>query len=136
MCEVEDAPNMWREIGDRETGKIRPNLLANRIKWNRIGRLQLSDHKDIVTPHRGSINSLQVGTPPTPPPSFHIHLSHCSLLVPFELKDVYACVRVSLEALSWCRESQCYFYFYFLFYFFTRNFRAVPVLSVLIMESG
>lgn len=60
VCEVEDAPKMWREIGDRETGKIRPNLLANRIKWNRIERLQLSDHKDIVTPHRGSINSLQV----------------------------------------------------------------------------
>ncbi|KAF3446550.1 hypothetical protein FNV43_RR11730 [Rhamnella rubrinervis] len=51
---------MWREIGDRETGKIRPNLFANRIKWNRIERLQLSDHKEIVTPHRGSINSLQV----------------------------------------------------------------------------
>ncbi|XP_015900490.1 WD repeat-containing protein ATCSA-1 isoform X2 [Ziziphus jujuba] len=51
---------MWREIGDRETGKIRPNLFANRIKWNRTERLQLSNHKDIVSPHKGSINSLQV----------------------------------------------------------------------------
>ncbi|KAL5559176.1 hypothetical protein UlMin_035387 [Ulmus minor] len=51
---------MWREIGDREAGKIRPNLFSNRVKWNRIKSLQLSNHKDIVSAHRGSINSLQV----------------------------------------------------------------------------
>ncbi|KAG2698981.1 hypothetical protein I3760_07G172400 [Carya illinoinensis] len=51
---------MWKEIGDREAGKLRPRLFANRIKSNRVGTLQLSNHKDIVSPHRGSINSLQV----------------------------------------------------------------------------
>ncbi|KAF5456106.1 hypothetical protein F2P56_025617 [Juglans regia] len=51
---------MWKEIGDREAGKLRPRLFANRIKSNRVRTLQLSNHKDIVSPHRGSINSLQV----------------------------------------------------------------------------
>ncbi|XP_062163173.1 WD repeat-containing protein ATCSA-1 isoform X1 [Alnus glutinosa] len=51
---------MWKEIGDREAGKLRPKSFASRIKSNRIGTLQLSNHKDIVSPHRGSINSLQV----------------------------------------------------------------------------
>ncbi|PON72952.1 Guanine nucleotide-binding protein, beta subunit [Parasponia andersonii] len=51
---------MWREIGDREEGKTRPNLFANRIRWNRVAKLQLSNHKDVVSPHRGAINSLQV----------------------------------------------------------------------------
>ncbi|XP_062120322.1 WD repeat-containing protein ATCSA-1-like [Humulus lupulus] len=51
---------MWREIGDREEGKTRPNRFANRIKWNRVEKLKLSNHKDIVSAHRGSINSLQV----------------------------------------------------------------------------
>uniref|UniRef100_A0A803PQ59 Uncharacterized protein n=1 Tax=Cannabis sativa TaxID=3483 RepID=A0A803PQ59_CANSA len=51
---------MWREIGDREEGKTRPNWFANRIKWNRVEKLKLSNHKDIVSAHRGSINSLQV----------------------------------------------------------------------------
>lgn len=56
----EDAPKMWREIGDREAGELRPNSFSNRIKSNRIQTLQLSNHKDIVAPHRGSVNSLQV----------------------------------------------------------------------------
>lgn len=51
---------MWKEIGDREVGKLRPESFASRIKSNRIRNLQLSNHKDIVSPHRGSINSLQV----------------------------------------------------------------------------
>ncbi|XP_041018408.1 WD repeat-containing protein ATCSA-1-like isoform X3 [Juglans microcarpa x Juglans regia] len=51
---------MWKEIGDREAGKLRPRLFANRIKSNRVRTLQLSNHKDIISPHRGSINSLQV----------------------------------------------------------------------------
>ncbi|XP_008220328.1 PREDICTED: DNA excision repair protein ERCC-8 [Prunus mume] len=51
---------MWREIGDREAGKLRPNSFSNRIKSNRIQTLQLSNRKDIVSPHRGSVNSLQV----------------------------------------------------------------------------
>lgn len=51
---------MWKEIGDREAGKLRPKSFANSIKSNRIRTLQLSNHKDIVSPHRGAINSLQV----------------------------------------------------------------------------
>ncbi|KAF2324261.1 hypothetical protein GH714_011374 [Hevea brasiliensis] len=51
---------MWREIRDREAGKTRPNSFTNRIKSNRIADLQLSNCKDIVSPHRGPINSLQV----------------------------------------------------------------------------
>ncbi|KAL6215400.1 hypothetical protein ACLB2K_014830 [Fragaria x ananassa] len=51
---------MWREIGDREAGKLRPSSFSNRVKSNRIQTLQLSNQKEIVSPHRGSINSLQV----------------------------------------------------------------------------
>jgi hypothetical protein len=58
--ESKDAWKMWKEIGDREAGQLRPKSFASRIKSNRIGTLQLSNHKDIVSPHRGSINSLQV----------------------------------------------------------------------------
>jgi hypothetical protein len=58
--EEEDAWKMWKKIGDREAGILRPKSFANRIKSNRIRTLQLSNHKDIVSPHRGSINSLQV----------------------------------------------------------------------------
>ncbi|XP_071711684.1 WD repeat-containing protein ATCSA-1-like [Rutidosis leptorrhynchoides] len=51
---------MWKKIEDRETGKLRPNSFINRIRSNRSSSLQLSNYKDIVSPHRGSINSLQV----------------------------------------------------------------------------
>ncbi|KAJ8539537.1 hypothetical protein K7X08_013789 [Anisodus acutangulus] len=51
---------MWKEIGDREFGKLRTNLFRNRIKSARIASIQLSNYKDIISPHRGSVNSLQV----------------------------------------------------------------------------
>ncbi|XP_022772919.1 DNA excision repair protein ERCC-8-like isoform X2 [Durio zibethinus] len=51
---------MWKEIRDREAGKIRPKSFSSRIKFNRISNLQLTNYKDIVSSHRGSINSLQV----------------------------------------------------------------------------
>ncbi|KAF5739444.1 hypothetical protein HS088_TW12G00650 [Tripterygium wilfordii] len=51
---------MWREVGDREVGKIRPNSFSNRVQSSRIGTLQLSNYKDIVSSQRGAINSLQV----------------------------------------------------------------------------
>ncbi|TMW86953.1 hypothetical protein EJD97_020664 [Solanum chilense] len=51
---------MWKEIGDREFGKLRPNLFSNRIKSARIASIQLSNYKEIISPHRGSVNSLQV----------------------------------------------------------------------------
>lgn len=54
---------MWKEIGDRERGILRPKSFTTRIKSNRIRTLQISNHKDIVSPHRASINSLQVPPP-------------------------------------------------------------------------
>ncbi|XP_065635034.1 WD repeat-containing protein ATCSA-1-like [Quercus suber] len=51
---------MWKEIGDRERGILSPKSFTTRIKSNRIRTLQISNHKDIVSPHRASINSLQV----------------------------------------------------------------------------
>ncbi|GJU17343.1 DNA excision repair protein ERCC-8-like protein, partial [Tanacetum coccineum] len=55
----EDAfRRMWKEIRNRE---IRQNYsFVNRIRSNRSSNLQLSNHKEIISPHRGSINSLQV----------------------------------------------------------------------------
>ncbi|XP_024635204.1 WD repeat-containing protein ATCSA-1 isoform X1 [Medicago truncatula] len=50
----------WKNIKDRESGKLRPNSFANRIKSNRISQLELSNHKELVSPHKGSINSLQI----------------------------------------------------------------------------
>uniref|UniRef100_A0A1J3H926 DNA excision repair protein ERCC-8 n=1 Tax=Noccaea caerulescens TaxID=107243 RepID=A0A1J3H926_NOCCA len=51
---------MWEAIKDRETGRIRSNSFANRFKSRRILSLQLDNRKDFVSPHRGSVNSLQV----------------------------------------------------------------------------
>ncbi|KAE9603626.1 putative transcription factor WD40-like family [Lupinus albus] len=50
----------WKQIRDREDGKLPSRTFANRIKSNRISNLQLSNHKDIVSSHKGSINSLQI----------------------------------------------------------------------------
>lgn len=58
--EGKDARTMWKEIGDREFGKLRSNLFSNRIKSARISSIQISNHKDFISPHRGSVNSLQV----------------------------------------------------------------------------
>lgn len=52
--------HVWKRIRDREAGKLHASHFANRIKWNRISQLQLSNHKDIVSPHKGAINSLQI----------------------------------------------------------------------------
>ncbi|KAG7654890.1 WD40 repeat [Arabidopsis suecica] len=51
---------MWKAFKDRETGRFRSNSFANRFKSRRILSLQLSNRKDFVSPHRGSVNSLQV----------------------------------------------------------------------------
>ncbi|CAL0305788.1 unnamed protein product [Lupinus luteus] len=50
----------WKQIRDREDGKLPSRTFANRIKSNRISDLQLSNHKEIVSSHKGSINSLQI----------------------------------------------------------------------------
>lgn len=52
---------MWKDLGDREAGKLRPYSFSNRITSDRIASLQLSNYKEIVSPHRGAVNSLQRG---------------------------------------------------------------------------
>ncbi|PKU72690.1 WD repeat-containing protein ATCSA-1 isoform X1 [Dendrobium catenatum] len=51
---------MWREVSDREAGKIRPSLFTSRVRSRRVAALQLSNRKEIVSPHRGAVNSIQV----------------------------------------------------------------------------
>lgn len=50
----------WKNIRDREFGKLQPNSFVNRIKSNRISQLELSNHKELVSSHKGAINSLQI----------------------------------------------------------------------------
>ncbi|KAL2346478.1 hypothetical protein Fmac_000478 [Flemingia macrophylla] len=52
--------HVWKEIRDREGGKVHSHCFAKRIKSNRISQLELSNQKDIVSPHKGAINSLQI----------------------------------------------------------------------------
>ncbi|XP_043688041.1 WD repeat-containing protein ATCSA-1-like isoform X1 [Telopea speciosissima] len=51
---------MWKEVRDREAGKLRPYSFANRIRSNRVASLQLSNYKEIISSHSGAINTLQV----------------------------------------------------------------------------
>ncbi|MED6217616.1 WD repeat-containing protein ATCSA-1 [Stylosanthes scabra] len=50
----------WKQIRDREFGNLRPHRFSNRIKSRRLSDLQLSNHKDFLSPHKGALNSLQV----------------------------------------------------------------------------
>ncbi|KZV31577.1 DNA excision repair protein ERCC-8-like [Dorcoceras hygrometricum] len=51
---------MWKETRDREFGNLRPNSFVNRIATARLSSIQLSNYKEIVSSHRGSVDSLQV----------------------------------------------------------------------------
>ncbi|KAI4389492.1 hypothetical protein MLD38_001714 [Melastoma candidum] len=51
---------MWKEVEKRESGKIPPFSFSSRVRSRRAASLQLSNAKDIVSPHKGSVNSLQV----------------------------------------------------------------------------
>ncbi|CAM8911130.1 unnamed protein product [Rhodiola kirilowii] len=51
---------MWKYIADRESGTLRPNSFASRFKSTRVASIDLSNHKEFVSPHKGAINSLQV----------------------------------------------------------------------------
>ncbi|XP_057776561.1 WD repeat-containing protein ATCSA-1-like [Salvia miltiorrhiza] len=51
---------MWKETREREFGNLRPNLFSSRIFKSRISSIQLSNSKEFVSAHRGSVNSLQV----------------------------------------------------------------------------
>ncbi|KAK6116014.1 hypothetical protein DH2020_008283 [Rehmannia glutinosa] len=57
---IKDARTMWKEIREREFGNLRPNLFSSRISKSRVSSIQLSNYKEIVSAHRGSVNSLQV----------------------------------------------------------------------------
>ncbi|KAL3812318.1 hypothetical protein ACJIZ3_013586 [Penstemon smallii] len=51
---------MWKEIREREFGKLRPNLFTSSVSKHRLSSIQLSNSKEIISSHRASINSLQV----------------------------------------------------------------------------
>ncbi|GAB2293845.1 WD repeat-containing protein ATCSA-1 [Dionaea muscipula] len=51
---------MWREIRSRESGELRPYSFANHFRSTRTSSLSLSNFKEVVSPHRGAVNSLQV----------------------------------------------------------------------------
>lgn len=63
--EIKDARTMWKETREREFGNLRPNLFSSRIFKSRISSIQLSNSKELVSSHRGSVNSLQVLFPST-----------------------------------------------------------------------
>ncbi|KAH6781129.1 Transducin/WD40 repeat-like superfamily protein [Perilla frutescens var. hirtella] len=58
--EIKDARTMWKETREREFGNLRPNLFSSRIFKSRVSSIQLSNSKEVVSSHRGSVNSLQV----------------------------------------------------------------------------
>eukprot|EP00268_Persea_americana_P059679 TRINITY_DN7356_c0_g1_i9.p1 TRINITY_DN7356_c0_g1~~TRINITY_DN7356_c0_g1_i9.p1 ORF type:complete len:457 (+),score=73.28 TRINITY_DN7356_c0_g1_i9:134-1504(+) len=51
---------MWRSVRNREEGRIHPHPFARSVRTERLSSLDLSNRKEIVSPHRGAINSLQV----------------------------------------------------------------------------
>ncbi|CAL9185585.1 unnamed protein product [Musa hybrid cultivar] len=51
---------MWKEVRDREAGKLPPITFASRVRSRRVSALGLSNHKEIVSPHHGAVNALQV----------------------------------------------------------------------------
>lgn len=51
---------MWKEVKDRELGRIRPALLANRVQSRRICSLELANRKEIISAHKGAVNSIQI----------------------------------------------------------------------------
>ncbi|MQL76816.1 hypothetical protein Taro_009216, partial [Colocasia esculenta] len=57
----EDAPEeMWKEVMDREEGVLRPAAFCERVRRRRVAAIDLSNRKEIVSAHRGGVNSLQV----------------------------------------------------------------------------
>lgn len=51
---------LYGEITSREVGSLRSHSFSRRIRSRRYSSLLLSNSKEFVSPHRGSINSLQV----------------------------------------------------------------------------
>ncbi|WOK96561.1 hypothetical protein Cni_G05268 [Canna indica] len=51
---------MWKEVRDREAGKLPPSAFSSRVRSRRVSALALANHKEVVSPHHGAVNSLQV----------------------------------------------------------------------------
>ncbi|KAK1276566.1 Guanine nucleotide-binding protein subunit beta [Acorus gramineus] len=51
---------MWEGFRKRESGEMRPRSFASRVRSGRIASIDLSNRKEVVSPHKGSVNSLQV----------------------------------------------------------------------------
>ncbi|XP_073000380.1 WD repeat-containing protein ATCSA-1 [Typha latifolia] len=51
---------MWKEVRDREDGSLLPVSFAARVQSRRLSSLDLSNRKEILSPHHGAVNSLQV----------------------------------------------------------------------------
>lgn len=51
---------MWKELRDRESGAILPSSFSHRLRSHRVSSLELSNRKELVSPHKGAINSIQV----------------------------------------------------------------------------
>ncbi|CAA7397069.1 unnamed protein product [Spirodela intermedia] len=51
---------MWKDVRDREGGAIRPVTFRGRVCRRRVAALDVSNQKEIVSAHRGGVNSLQV----------------------------------------------------------------------------
>lgn len=61
MIADEDARvEMWKDLRDRESGAILPSSFSHRLRSRRVSSLELSNRKEIVSPHKGAINSIQV----------------------------------------------------------------------------
>lgn len=87
---IKDARTMWKETREREFGNIRPNLFSSRISKSRVSSIQLSNYKEIVSAHRGAVNSLQVATL-----NFNIFVSTLNIVILrlFSLVLVVLCCR-------------------------------------------
>ncbi|XP_042405936.1 WD repeat-containing protein ATCSA-1 isoform X1 [Zingiber officinale] len=51
---------MWKEVRDREAGKLPTSAFASRVRSRRLSALAICNHKEIISPHHGAVNSLQV----------------------------------------------------------------------------
>ena len=51
---------MWNMVQKREIGGIDPRSFSNLLKRRRAHSIQLASHKEIVSAHKGGVNSIQV----------------------------------------------------------------------------
>ncbi|XP_031500078.1 WD repeat-containing protein ATCSA-1 [Nymphaea colorata] len=51
---------MWNEVVNRQLGRSRPSAFASRVRASRLSSIKLSNNKEIVSLHKGGVNTLQV----------------------------------------------------------------------------